>query len=306
MPSSYTQRSLTVLVLFGLLAALMAVLSVILIFQLQSNQTEIKDSSPSRFSAEAIRILLPVATVLTALALTLNLSCVIVCLLHSCFTTEVCRGDSEPDRSDWFLLDSRTIRHVAIGLFCLGISVYLAALSIYMLLLFEIESGIASACILSSGVIVLLVTVLHSLIKASHAVQRSRAELTNTMFENDSAQGEDLNTPDLNSNKEVVKPRLRPDIHREFSYPPYVEQKPQYLSPTASQVASTGSQATTSSQMVSTSEKEAYNAPRMHRTLSAESGLLQAQAKPWNGVTHEMRTVLAHKPGVAGKDSTLV
>uniref|UniRef100_H3B3Y1 Transmembrane protein 221 n=1 Tax=Latimeria chalumnae TaxID=7897 RepID=H3B3Y1_LATCH len=91
-------------------------------------------------------------------------------------------------RSDWFLLDSRTIRHVAIGLFCLGISVYLAALSIYMLLLFEIESGIASACILSSGVIVLLVTVLHSLIKASHAVQRSRAELTNTMFENDSAQ----------------------------------------------------------------------------------------------------------------------
>uniref|UniRef100_H3B3Y0 Transmembrane protein 221 n=1 Tax=Latimeria chalumnae TaxID=7897 RepID=H3B3Y0_LATCH len=295
MPSSYTQRSLTVLVLFGLLAALMAVLSVILIFQLQSNQTEIKDSSPSRFSAEAIRILLPVATVLTALALTLNLSCVIVCLLHSCFTTEVCRGDSEPDscRSDWFLLDSRTIRHVAIGLFCLGISVYLAALSIYMLLLFEIESGIASACILSSGVIVLLVTVLHSLIKASHAVQRSRAELTNTMFENDSAQGEDLNTPDLNSNKEVVKPRLRPDIHREFSYPPYVEQKPQYLSPTASQ-------------MVSTSEKEAYNAPRMHRTLSAESGLLQAQAKPWNGVTHEMRTVLAHKPGVAGKDSTLV
>lgn len=30
------------------------------------------------------------------------------------------------DRADWFLLDSRAVRHVAIGLFCLGVSVYLA------------------------------------------------------------------------------------------------------------------------------------------------------------------------------------
>lgn len=29
-------------------------------------------------------------------------------------------------RADWFLLDSRAVRHVAIGLFCLGVSVYLA------------------------------------------------------------------------------------------------------------------------------------------------------------------------------------
>lgn len=29
-------------------------------------------------------------------------------------------------RADWFLLDSRSVRHVAIGLFCLGVSVYLA------------------------------------------------------------------------------------------------------------------------------------------------------------------------------------
>lgn len=29
-------------------------------------------------------------------------------------------------RADWFLLDSRIVRHVTIGLFCLGVSVYLA------------------------------------------------------------------------------------------------------------------------------------------------------------------------------------
>lgn len=29
-------------------------------------------------------------------------------------------------RTDWFLLDSRAVRHVTIGLFCLGVSVYLA------------------------------------------------------------------------------------------------------------------------------------------------------------------------------------
>lgn len=30
------------------------------------------------------------------------------------------------NRADWFLLDSRAVRHVAVGLFCLGVSVYLA------------------------------------------------------------------------------------------------------------------------------------------------------------------------------------
>lgn len=29
-------------------------------------------------------------------------------------------------RADWFLLDSRAVRHIAVGLFCLGVSVYLA------------------------------------------------------------------------------------------------------------------------------------------------------------------------------------
>lgn len=29
-------------------------------------------------------------------------------------------------RADWFLLESRAVRHVAIGLFCLGVCVYLA------------------------------------------------------------------------------------------------------------------------------------------------------------------------------------
>lgn len=29
------------------------------------------------------------------------------------------------NRADWFLLDSIGVRHVAIGLFCLGVSVYL-------------------------------------------------------------------------------------------------------------------------------------------------------------------------------------
>lgn len=32
-------------------------------------------------------------------------------------------------RADWFLLDSRGVRHVAIGLFCLGVSLYLAGMN---------------------------------------------------------------------------------------------------------------------------------------------------------------------------------
>uniref|UniRef100_W5MBJ4 Transmembrane protein 221 n=1 Tax=Lepisosteus oculatus TaxID=7918 RepID=W5MBJ4_LEPOC len=128
MSSQYSQRSLTVLALLGILSAIMSVLSVILIFQLQGSQAGTADTPPrlSGIPAEVSAVLRPVSTVLTALALTLSLSSVVVCLLHSYFTAEICGGEDDTDRADWFLLDSRPVRHVAIGLFCLGISVYLA------------------------------------------------------------------------------------------------------------------------------------------------------------------------------------
>lgn len=33
-------------------------------------------------------------------------------------------------RADWFLLDTRAVRHVAVGLFCFGVSVFLAGRTI--------------------------------------------------------------------------------------------------------------------------------------------------------------------------------
>ncbi|MBN3285175.1 TM221 protein, partial [Polyodon spathula] len=301
MPSSYSQRSLTVLTFLGILSAIMSVLSVILIFQLQSNQAGIKavTSPPSGIPAEISGVLLPVAAVLTALSLTLNLSSVVVCLLHGYFATEICRQDVDTDRADWLLLDSRGVRHVAIGLFCLGVSVYLTALSIYMLMLFEIETGIASACILSSGILVLLVMVVHSLLKASRTAKNYRSELPNTMFQNDHDHDHENATPATEPSggiRETQKPQARLEIHRQFSYPPYSDDK-QLLcsSPSGSHLTSTTG-----------SHRADSSAPRMHRTLSAESGLLQGQAQPWNGINSEMRTVLARKSGGTGKDSTLV
>ncbi|MGH0179459.1 UNVERIFIED_CONTAM: hypothetical protein FKN15_001403 [Acipenser sinensis] len=295
MPSSYSQRSLIVLTLLGILSAIMSALSVILIFQLQSNQAGIKDvtSPPSGVPVEISAVLLPVAAVLTALSLTLNLSSVVVCLLHGYFVTEICREDADTDRADWFLLDSRAVRHVAIGLFCLGVSVYLT--DVYG------KTGIASACILSSGVLVLLIMVAHSLLKASRTAKNHRSELSNTMFEND--HGNVNATPATEPSgvvRETQKPRTRPDIHRQFSYPPCSDGKQLlYSSPSGSHVTSTtGSHRTTACHGADSS------APRMHRTLSAESGLLQEQ--PWNGINSEMRAVLARKSGGTGKDSTLV
>ncbi|MBN3281393.1 TM221 protein, partial [Polyodon spathula] len=277
----------------------MSALSVILIFQLQSNQAGIKDvtSPPSGIPAEISGVLLPVAAVLTALSLTLNLSSVMVCLLHGYFATEICREGVDSDRADWFLLDSRAIRHIAIGLFCLGVLLYLTALSIYMLMLFEIETGIASACILSSGVLVLLIIMVHSLLKASRTAKNYRSELPNTMFQND--HGNCNATPATEPSggvRETQKPRARPEIHRQFSYPPCSDDKQLlYASPSGSHLTSTTG-----------SHRADSSAPRMHRTLSAESGLLQGQAQPWNGINSEMRTVLARKSGGTGKDSTLV
>lgn len=53
-------------------------------------------------------------------------------LLHDCCNlrpnvkTTVAELNDWVHRADWFLLDSRAVRHVAIGLFCLGVCVYLA------------------------------------------------------------------------------------------------------------------------------------------------------------------------------------
>nr|XP_033810329.1 transmembrane protein 221 isoform X1 [Geotrypetes seraphini] len=305
MPSTYSQRSLTVLALFGILAAVMSVLSLLLIFQIKDGQLLLlkQNSSLAGNSAAGADVLLPVLAVLAALCLSLNISCLIICLLHSYFATDVCRGDSDPDRADWFLLDSRIIRHAAIGLFCFGVAVYLAALSIYMLVLFDMEAGITCACIFSSGILVLLISVTHSLLKASQATSRTRAVLTNTMFENDSAHGGDAPVNDLNNCKEMPRPKPRPEIHREFSYPPYVEQQKQSLSPVLSNLTATTRRGTGAK---TTTDNENIDVPRIHRTLSAESAFFQSHCKPWNGVNQEMRNILAQKPGGAGKDSTLV
>ncbi|XP_048783659.1 transmembrane protein 221 [Lagopus muta] len=297
---SYPQRTLTVLLLFGTLSAVMALLASSLIFQLPAGRTALGSGPGAVRGAlpeSAAAVLLPVSAVLAALCLVLNVSCLLLCLLHGYFSTELCRGQPGPERADWFLLDSRTVRHAAIGLFCCGVSVYLTALAIYMLLLFELEAGIASACILSSGIIVLLVTVTHALVRASQ-LSHSHSEISHTLYENDSAQHSETPGSNLN-NKSIPVPRPRPEIHREFSFPPFLERKSQLGSPASSNLTSSGSPG-------ARSEKESYHLPRTHRTLSAESALLQAQGKPWNGVTQEMRNVLARKPGASGKDSTLV
>lgn len=98
----YSQRSLIVLSLLGILSAFMSVLSVILLFQLQSQQAEgVKESPPSASAvipAHVWAVLVPVSAVLAALSLTLHLSSMVVCLLHGYFSTEVGRYEEDTDR----------------------------------------------------------------------------------------------------------------------------------------------------------------------------------------------------------------
>ncbi|XP_026109335.1 transmembrane protein 221 [Carassius auratus] len=289
MTQSYSQRSLVVLAFLGISSAIMSVLSVILIFQLQTQQAVIKDSSPLG-SSEITAVLKPVSTVLSALSLTLNLSSVVVCLLHSYFATEICRGEPDTQRADWFLLDSRVVRHVTIGLFCLGVSVYLAAMSIYMLLVFEVETGIASVCVLSSGVLVLLLIVIHSSIRAAHTAKHFHNEHAHTMYHSNPENIAGIHTLNLSTAEKPRRQHSLANLHSHFINPAHMDPKPQYS-------ASNGPR----------SDKDGYSSGgsrRTHRTLSTESGLFQAQTKPWNGVNSEMRSVLARKATI--KDSTLV
>ncbi|XP_023129332.1 transmembrane protein 221 [Amphiprion ocellaris] len=309
MTHKYSQRSLIVLSLLGILSAIMSVLSVILIFQLQSQKTTVKESPPSTSTllpAHVWAVLLPVATVLSALSLTLNLSSVVVCLLHSYFSTEVCRGEQDTERADWFLLDSRAVRHVAIGLFCLGVSVYLAAMSIFMLLIFEMETGIASACVLSSGILILLVAVIHSLVKASHTAKHYHSDRLDTLFQNDHGSSSTPVSRPCELKIGVDKPRM----HRSQSHLQHQISFSQCGSPRQRELYQQQQYSPAGGSQGHASDKDGYSSggscPRMHRTLSTESGLLQAQVKPWNGVNNEMRSVLARKSGISAKDSTLV
>ncbi|XP_028569471.2 transmembrane protein 221 [Podarcis muralis] len=300
-PSPYGPRALGALLLFGTVSGLMAVLASMLIFQVQAGGRA-GAAGAAGLPEGARRVLLPLSAVLASLCLVLSLSCLLLSLLHGYCGAERCAptgGALGPDRGDWFLVDSRKVRHVAVGLFCCGVSAYLAALSMYMLVQFETETGITSACVLSSGILVLFITVTHALIRAAKATGLSQGELSHTLYENDSARGGELPAAPLNNTKGMPAPRPRPEIHREFSYPPFLEQKSHLTTPASSNVTSSGSAELTL-------EKDCYSAPRMHRTLSVESGLLQTHGKPWNGVTQEMRNVLSRKTAGTGKDSTLV
>lgn len=183
-------------------------------------------------------------------------------------------------------------------------------MSIFMLLIFELETGIASACVLLSGILILLLVVIHSLVKACCRDKRYPTEHLDTLYHNDHGSGGISSSP-LSRPYElkigVDKPRMQrtqSHIQHPVSYShcgnPRQREQQQQQQYSPARVSQGGA-----------SDRDGYGSgggsyPRMHRTLSTESGLLQAQAKPWNGVNNEMRSVLARKSGITAKDSTLV
>lgn len=179
-------------------------------------------------------------------------------------------------------------------------------MAIYMLLIFEVETGVAGACILSSGIPIILVVVVHALVRASLSAKRHHhGEQLDTLFQNEHGGGGGVSRP-CELKIGVDKPRMhRSQSHLQHSAPyPHcgnARQRELQLQQQQQQYSPEGSRA---------SDRDGYGGgssyPRMHRTLSTESGLLQAQAKPWNGVNNEMRSVLARKSGISAKDSTLV
>lgn len=168
-----------------------------------------------------------------------------------------------------------------------------------MLLVFENETGIASVCVLCSGILVLLIIVAHSLARAARTARQYQSEHPHTMYQNEPEISPGAHPPEPGHEDKTRGQRSQAGLQRQLSYPPCpnVRQKQQQYAPSSGVPSHT-------------SEKESYSgsggAPRMHRTLSAESGLLQSPSKPWNGINSEMRTVLARKSGAIGKDSTLV
>ncbi|NXM30000.1 TM221 protein, partial [Oxyruncus cristatus] len=165
------------------------------------------------------------ASALAALCLVLNLSCLLLCLLHGHLSTELCRGQPGHDRADGFLQDNQRVRHAAVGLFCCGIAFYLTALGLYMVMVLDLRAGIPAACILFSGIIVLLITVSHTLLQAFRPSRHSLPGASPSLYQMDPAQQGHSSASDLA--KDGAEPRPRPDIHCKFSFPAFLERQSQ-------------------------------------------------------------------------------
>ncbi|XP_062965341.1 transmembrane protein 221 [Cynocephalus volans] len=291
MARSYGGRVLAAMTLLGIPAAVLAALGAQLLFQLQAGRAELRGSRAEGLGTElgagpglpedAAGALLPLAAALAALALVLGLTCLLLAALCGHLGAEMARGPG-PGRSDWFLYDCRLLRHMALGLFCCGVSVYLAALSVYALLLFEIETGIAAASILGLGALVLVAVLTHTLLRAARATRRGLHEVSLPSFEDDPTRPTEVSN---------ISPRVQPQqgTHRWTPYSSYPEPGDS-LGATATSTAPTA---------LGGGRKSSLPASRMHRTLSVGMG-------HWDGITHEMRSMLGHRPGAMGKDSTLV
>ncbi|KAM4888166.1 transmembrane protein 221 [Thomomys bottae] len=192
MARAYGGRVLAALTLLGIPAAVLAALGAQLLFQLQAGRAELRGPRGAEPGAgpglpqDAAGALLPLAAALAALALVLGLTCLLLAGLCGHLGAELARGPG-PGRSDWFFSDGRAVRHAALGLICCGITVYLAALSIYTLLLFEIETGAAAASVLGSGALVLVAALTYTLLRAARATRRGPSELSPPCLEDDPA-----------------------------------------------------------------------------------------------------------------------
>ncbi|XP_062035022.1 transmembrane protein 221 [Lepus europaeus] len=191
MARSYGGRVLAAMTLLGIPAAVLAALGAQLLFQLQAGRAELRGPDPEPAAGrglpeDAAGALLPLAGALAALALALGLACLLLAALCGHLGAELART-SGSRRSDGFLYDCRGLRHAALGLLCCGVSVYLAALSIYALLLFEIETGVATASILGVGALVPAAALTHTLLRASRAARRGLRDPGPASFEEDPA-----------------------------------------------------------------------------------------------------------------------
>ncbi|XP_041060778.1 transmembrane protein 221 [Carcharodon carcharias] len=146
----------------------------------------------------------------------------------------------------------------------------------------------ASASVLAGGVLVLFIIVIHALVKAWCAGRARLPERGTTLFENNPTPRGGWQEPERSDHREEEEEESHlPAFRRETAYERYREQKAFYVATSASRAGLAG--------------RDGYG---RSQALSAERS--RPCAGPWDGVTHEMRRVLARKGTVCRKDSTLV
>lgn len=143
------KEMLTSLGLLCLISSFLALLSLIFLLKI----SPINAVASTLIGPEDYAIVYQVTLALCALALSLNLCCLLVCAIQFLFAVELVKSPSKGHRTNKYLQKSSVSRVCAVGGFFISIPVFLTGMILYTFTQFHTTSAIVTAIFIALGIV---------------------------------------------------------------------------------------------------------------------------------------------------------